>query len=337
MHMQLALFEKIKSMHSDKKILPKLLQDILGISADSAYRRLRGETVLSIDEAYKLSNHFQVSLADLESFRNNHVIFSKQPFIDSVENFEKYMQVSLSHLEQLIEDPNHLLLYTAKDIPIFYPYKYRKLGAFKIYVWMRSFFDIKQLNEEQHDMSSIPDSLLDLAHKQWEVYAKVNTIEIWNETTIQSLLNQIEYYFDAGLLQNKEEALEICDEFIDLLKLIYKQAIHGKRMMLTDEERPTTIPFKMYFNEVLIMDNNLIACAHGRKLYSIPYGAVNYINTTNEELTNDMYQYIMRQAHKSSLISDVSEKDRNRFFLRLRNRVVGLRERIETKNPFLFN
>lgn len=335
MKIQLAYFEKLKSLHPNKKKIPKELQDILGISADSAYRRLRGETALSIDEAFKLSHHYNMSVSDLESIRNNHVIFNKQPFIKTLDHFEQFMRLSLEHLHVLLEDPNHLLVYTAKDIPIFYPYKFKKLAAFKIYVWMRNFFDISHINEQHITMDNLPSSILELAEKQWQAYNKVNAIEIWNDTTILSMVKQIEYFYEAGLLNSKEEALTLCDEFSLLIKHIYKQAMHGKRMFLEDDERPSNVDFKMYFNEVLIMDNNIISRVNNRLMYSVPYGAVNFVNTTNQELAGDMYDYMMRQAHKSSLISDVSEKDRNRFFIRLRNRVDELRQRIENHNPFV--
>ena len=336
MSMQEALFSKIKDTISNKKELPKVLQDVLGCSADSAYRRLRGETALSIDEAYKLSDHFKVALSDLESFRGDHVTFVKRPFINSEERFEMFLEASLGHLELLLKDPNHVMLYTAKDIPPFYQYRFKALASFKIFVWFRSFYDVKQSNEQEYTLSSIPQRLLDIAYKQWEAYSKLNAIEIWNDTTVLSLINQIEFYYEAGLLADKDEALLICDEFMEMIKVVYKQAIHGRRMLDHDKDVSSNVPYKLYYNEVLIMDNNILSKVQGRLIYNMPYAAVNYISTTNEELCGHMEEYILRQAHKSALISDVSEKERNKFFIRMRNKVEALRDRIEQSNPFLF-
>jgi transcriptional regulator with XRE-family HTH domain len=41
------------------------LAEILNISRDSAYRRMRGETVLSLDEVKKICTHYGVSLDSL--------------------------------------------------------------------------------------------------------------------------------------------------------------------------------------------------------------------------------------------------------------------------------
>lgn len=336
MSMQEALFSKIKDTVSNKKELPKVMQEVLGCSADSAYRRLRGETALSIDEAYKLSNYFQVALSDLESFRDDHVTFTKRPFINSEEKFKLFLEQSLAHLELLLQDPKHVMLYTAKDIPPFYQYRFKALASFKIYVWFRSFYDVKLSKDQEYTMASIPQYLLDLAYKQWEAYSKINAIEIWNDTTILSLINQIEFYYEAGLLASKDEALMICDEFIEMIKVVYKQAIFGKRMADEEKDIPSKVPYKLYYNEVLIMDNNILSKVQGRLIYNIPYAAVNYISTTNEEICGHMEEYILRQAHKSALISDVSEKERNKFFIRMRNKVEALRNRIEQSNPFMF-
>lgn len=334
MKMQDALFTKIRETMDNPKELAKDMQELLNISSDAAYRRLRGETALSIDEAYKLGYNYKISLSDLENFRNDHVTFIRRPFINNVESFEYFMMQSLEQLQALTKDPDHLMLYTAKDVPVFYQYKYRELGAFKIYVWMRSIYDIDKINGAYYSLSDIPERLLELAQQQWEAYSKINSLEIWNDTTLSSLINQIQYFYEAGMLNGKEEALLLCDQIQDMLKVIYKQAIHGQRV--DENGDPTHISSKLYYNEVLIMDNNILSRIKGRLIYNIPYAAVNFLSTGNEELAGDMYDYILRQAHKSSYMTDVSEKDRNRFFLRLRNKVDALRTRIENNSPFEF-
>jgi hypothetical protein len=333
MKMQEALFAKIRDTLANPKDLAKTLQDVLHISADAAYRRLRSETTLSIDEAYKLGNHFKVSLSDLEAFKSNRVSFIKRPFIDSIEKFEFFMEESLAQLNALTNDPNHLMVYSAKDVPLFYQYKYKELGAFKIYVWMRGIYDIERINNEYYTVSKIPERLLTLAQKQWEAYSRINVIEVWNDTTITSSLNQIQYYYEAGMLESKQEALLLCDQMEDMLKLIYKQTRYGKRVYANGE--PSTVDYKLYFHEVLIMDNHIVSKINNRLTFNIPYAAVNFLSTTNTEFADEMFTYILRQARKSSCLTDVSEKDRNKFFLRLRNRVDEVRFRIQNSEPFM--
>jgi len=335
MVLQEAFFTKIKTLIADKKELPQVLQDLLQISADSAYRRIRCETALSLDEAFKLSNHFKIAFSDLESFRNDHVIFARKPFINSLSRFESYMRRSLENLEFLQKDPKHLMVYSALDIPIFYPHKYPELSAFKMFVWMRSAYDIESVKDAFFDMTAIPDSLLELAQKQWLAYSKTNTIEIWNKNTIQSLLDQIAYYFEAGLLPNKDEALKMCDQLADFLKLIYKQTLFGKRLSSENEDQPATASYQLFYNEVAQLDNHIISRLNGRLNFNLPYGAVNYLTTTNPSLNQDVYEHLIRQTEQSVLVNTLSDKDRNAFFTDLRNRIEALKKRLEESSPFI--
>jgi len=52
-------------------------------------------------------------------------------------------------------------------------------------------------------------------------------------------------------------------------------------------------------------------------------------------LTESMSQYLNGQKEKSSLISNISEKERNKFFIRIKTRIDQLKSKIEMTNPFM--
>lgn len=332
---QKAFFAKIKALLADKKELPQVLQELLQISADSAYRRIRCETALSLDEAFKLSNHFKIAFSDVESFRNEHVIFARKAYINSLSRFESHLRRSLENLEVLHKDPKHVMLYSAQDIPIFYAYKYKELGAFKIFVWMRSVYEVESIKDAYFDMAAIPEILLELAQKQWLAYNKTNTIEVWNKNTLRSLIDQLAYYFEAGLLPNKDEALKMCDQFSDFLKRIYKQTLLGKRLGVENEDLPGTADYQLFYNEVAHLDNQIVSRLNGRLNYNLPYGAVNYLRTTNQDLNRDVYNYFVRQTEQSVLVNSFSERERNAFFNDLGKQVDELKKRILAHTPFM--
>ena len=59
--LQLKLFSAIKSKMPENISPAEEIAKLLNISTDSAYRRMRGEKTISIDELYVLCSHFQVS------------------------------------------------------------------------------------------------------------------------------------------------------------------------------------------------------------------------------------------------------------------------------------
>jgi hypothetical protein len=83
-------------------------------------------------------------------------------------------------------------VYAAKDIPVFYQYKYPKVAAFKLNVWLRSVHNLP-VGFDQTYLHEMPENIMALLQKQWEAYNRLEVHEIWNETTPLSLLRQIQY------------------------------------------------------------------------------------------------------------------------------------------------
>lgn len=327
---QKALFEKIREVLPKNMILVDVVAGILDISTDSAYRRIRTETALSIDEAKLLTQHFSLSLDNIAAIDTDSLLFNHRPFIQTIEDVEQYLSTTLDQLMLIQSQNDSKIIYSAKDIPIFYFFRYPELGAFKMYVWLKSMFDIKKIDGEHFDLNSIPQSLLDTGKKLSEYYIQTSAVELWTDGTINSILNQIEYYYYAGLLNNKKDTIEIIDQLQELVKLIYKQALTGYRTSLNDIDTSTNIPFSMYYNEIVLMDNTVLASTPNMKMFFTPYAGLNFMNTQDEAFCNKMESWFENQAKKSSLISDVSEKDRNRFFLKMRQRINNLKDKINT-------
>src|SRR6185503_15552827 len=64
---QSLFFEQIRKRLSPHVSFVDELAELLDISRDSAYRRMRGETVLSLDEVKKLSVRFKISVDSIIS------------------------------------------------------------------------------------------------------------------------------------------------------------------------------------------------------------------------------------------------------------------------------
>ena len=95
---QMLLFEKITHQLDKRYSLVDHVTDLLQVSKDSAYRRIRGETAVSFDEALNLANHFGISLSEITGHSDNAAVFKKQPFIRSMEDYQLYMQSTLKQL-----------------------------------------------------------------------------------------------------------------------------------------------------------------------------------------------------------------------------------------------
>src|SRR5690606_15163180 len=111
------------------------LSEVLGISRDSAYRRIRGETVLTLDEVKLLCNHYHISLDSLLSPTSSPVTLHNRLTGHDHFSFDSWLRFILDNLDMMQSFPQRELIYPAKDLPIFQCFNYPQHTAFKIFFW----------------------------------------------------------------------------------------------------------------------------------------------------------------------------------------------------------
>ncbi|MCC5917165.1 MAG: hypothetical protein JJU02_07540 [Cryomorphaceae bacterium] len=333
MNQQNTLIAAISKQLPQNLSLADALGDTLNISKDAAYRRIRGETLISFDEACELSKRFNISLNDVIVEQQDRIVFQRDTFITSLEDLKKLLLQNLETFTNINKATDKKVYYLAKDIPLFHPFGFPKLGAFRMYVWLKSVYHIEKIDDKNYSISDIPKEFIEIAARVNQEYERIPAVEFWNDTTIMGLLMQIEYYYEAGLFTNKSEALEVLEEFRLMIRRIYKNALNGHRTK-EDGTPLKNATYEMYINEILIMDNHILSEVKGNLRYYLPYGGVNYLMSTDQKLCSDMKAYIDKQSSKSSLISQVSEKERNRFFIKMGRKIELLKEKVESTNPF---
>jgi hypothetical protein len=121
-----------------------------------------------------------------------------------------------------------------------------------------------------------------------------------------------------------------------MMKIIYHQALEGKKLCMQDMDKFCDSTYKMYYHEVLLTDNHILAeFNRNQKRYFIPYAGINTLKTSDPFFNRNIHDFLKAQTKKSSLISDISEKERNKFFIRIKNRIDRLKSRIEETDPFM--
>ncbi len=96
------------------------LGQLLNISADSAYRRIRSETDISLTEAVAICQHFGIPLDKLLPDTSNAVTFEINRFTNTFESFEYYLDHLLKDLEWITRFDGCEVFYAAEDLPVFY-------------------------------------------------------------------------------------------------------------------------------------------------------------------------------------------------------------------------
>ncbi|MEO6330426.1 MAG: hypothetical protein ABIO55_15940, partial [Ginsengibacter sp.] len=97
--LQIAFLKEIKNQLPQHLALVDALAEQLNISNDSAYRRIRGEKHLALDEIQVLSAHFKISLDSFLQLQNDGLLFWGKNIDRQTFDFENYLQGIVKQLE----------------------------------------------------------------------------------------------------------------------------------------------------------------------------------------------------------------------------------------------
>ena len=325
--LQTRFLNKVRNLIPPTHSMVDILSDLLEISSDSTYRRLRGETSLTIDEIEKICKHFRISFEVDEGIDSGTVTF-KYGLLKNIDDFRMYLTSIRDDLRKIKSVESKKIFYAAVDIPVFYNFHYWELGLFKVYYWMKSVIHDHAFENVKFQFHHDFDELLQVGKEIYELYAKIPSIEIWNDGTISSLIKQIEYVWDSGFFERKEDALIICEQFQDLLNLIQKQAEHKTKHFVNQEPILNEGEYSLYTSETEIGNNCILVTLGESKTVYLTHNTFNKIITINPKFCKETEDWLENMAKKSVLISGVSEKQRYQFFRNAQLMVKNLQEKI---------
>ncbi|HWC54065.1 MAG TPA: hypothetical protein VG676_10810, partial [Chitinophagaceae bacterium] len=298
----------------------------LGISRDSAYRRIRGETLLSLDEVKIIHQQFGVSVDTLLTTSPSEVSFRMHTLDSKNFSFDKYLNFLLENLEKISGYPEKEIIWYAKDLPIWHYFRFPALASFKFYFWDKTFVKGSKLRAEKYRQEVITKDLLALAGRVWSKYAAIPSTEILGNENLDSTLNQIAFAYECGVFNSKKDAMDLCDECCQLMEQIKSEAEEGLKKgidMCDPGER-----FALYHNEVLIGDNSVLFKIADRRMAFITANQFSILTTTQESFCRLTEDYINNMINKSTLISTTAEKERTKFFNAMLDKIALTRLKI---------
>lgn len=309
--MQEVFIKRLKEIAPANVSLVDDMADILKISNDSAYRRLRCETELSLDETYKICKHYRISADAIFSEKANSVTCNYIKLTDSESNFEDYLLGLLEQLEKIRKVEDAKIIYAAEEIPIFHSFYSRKLSTFKLFYWQRSVLNIADYQSKKFDWDVIPDRLLMIADKIMSAYQEIPCHEIWTTDTIQTTIKQIEYYFESGAFKEKEDAIEV---LLELKKMAQAINQFAEKENKNEKDNNHIIPFHLYNSELVIGTNCIHVNMNNNVFSYISFNTLNSLTTSNQQFCEEIEHWMKNLIKKSTLISGIAEKQRFQFF-----------------------
>ena len=320
MNNQELLLKSIRIQLSPSDSLNDQIASVLNISYDAAHRRVSGKSKFSIEETILLANYFKISLDNL-FLDTNKIIVEKTIEIVSLNDMMLYFKKSAENFELLTKNPNTTLYYSAKDIPLFYFMEGTILSKFKAYVWINLLNSNKK--QESFENFVITESFLESMEKLRKVYKKARVKEIWNDTTINSSLQQILYFYQSGLL-NLKNAFALCNDLKRMIDLIKEKSNNQDSN------------FCIYYNEIILLNNNVLIETDSKLTLLVPYTLLGYFITDDKGACNNVYDFFKQQISVSKALNYSGKKEQNIFFNKANRKIEYYQELLKSEVDLLF-
>ena len=263
------------------------------------------EKQISIDETVALAQHYSISL-DALFLKSDNIIVQKTIEIRSLKDMLAYFKKSAQQIEYLSGNAETNLYCSAKDIPLFYFMDGTILSKFKGFVWLNMLN--QDLKRDSFEKFVIDESFLEHMQKLRRIYEKVNVKEVWNDTAVNSSLQQIVYFYEAGLLELKS-AVALCNDL--------------KRIMNRIREKCSSPDgkFELYYNELILLNNNMLIRSPEKLTMFVPYTLLGYFITDDENGSKNVLEFFNQQIRNSKPLGQSGIREHQIFFNRVHRKI----------------
>jgi len=322
---QIRLFEMVKYKISNQLRLVDEIGELLDLSKESAYRRIRGEKLLSFAEWKKICENYHLSIDGIINYKSDKgVLFQYSPVdISNIDSYVACLKRLLDFMEVIASSNDEKkLVFSALDIPFYHFCNDPDLAFFKLFLWNDT------LNSRATSFEKFRDNLpqneiLDIYEQIYHAYVRIPSVEVWTEQTIDIFLREFVFYFETVRFENKDTALFLLNKFLTLIESLKNYADLGYK----DQNRE--IPFWLYSCSV-DLENSFMLTRNGNKIHCVlNLYAISRIFTDNDSLCSETGKWIDSLISKSILISgDGAFKERLKFFYAVIKKVEVLIEKV---------
>lgn len=305
------LLARIRNLMPKNISLNDEIAKILDISYDAAHRRVSMKSKFSIEETITLCKYYSISMDTLFGDKN-YLLVEKTKKIETLSDFKDYFRKTnevLSHMNT----QETTIYYAAKDIPMNYTVSGTLFSKFKFFIWFNL---LNKKQSSSFEKFTFEESVLNENNNLKTFFENTKRIEIWNDTTINSSLQQVNYFFEAGLL-NYKNALLILKDIAEIINSIEKKC------------ELDTLNFQLFYNELLILNNSVLFTSKEKSAFFLPYNALGYYVTSDLKTCKEQEQYITNQISNSKSLNQSGKKDRKIFFNKMHQKIEFHKQKIE--------
>jgi len=295
---QVKFFEAINAALPEYQNLAQSVAEVLEISTNEAYKKVRGNSNLSLPQLIRLSDAFGTPFTyqpkQMPSVNFNYLYVNRE-----TPDMLAYLQDLLQNLKAIQQRAHKHIIITTDDIPIFHFFKYPELTCFKLFFWADS-------PALKFDYAAISEEIIAVAHELHQIYLEIPSTEIWAKDAVLGTIDQVRYAFEAGHISDKALAEKIVEQIRYCLTDMNMYAISAKKTI--DPKHS----FNWYNSDVLGGLVYLVEFKESMLCYN-RFNTFNYLKTDDQFYCSQTKDWMQGLIRKSVAFSGQGEKHRNKF------------------------
>ncbi|NJN34446.1 MAG: hypothetical protein HC817_09530 [Saprospiraceae bacterium] len=330
-NIQKQIFEQI-SQHIAPVNLAEDIAKLFNTTKSSVYRRINGETALSMEELMILLKHYPFLSFD-KLTRPHQVSYTFPSLTGKPNNTFAYLNTMEQSMQQIALFPNALIGYAAQEIPFFHYLMLPEMAAFKFYVWSRTVWGLETARNKSFDLSEYEqdDIFRNQIHRLFLSYASIDSEEIWHSNMPDITLNQVRHAYLSGYFKNKADMLKVLTSIRVLIENMRKMAASGEKKA-TNFDAPSVGNLKVWYNELVHHSAVILVqlTEKQRFIYNI-FDAPNFIYSHDPSVCAYSFTFFDRlKTYALPVFGGVNERNLVLLFQRIDKKIEAFEQELIT-------
>jgi len=315
---QLRFFEYITKRWSKEEVLNTLMTSLY-IKKGAAYKRLNGDTALTVQEMAVIAEHFGLSidtaLGSSQFLSFEHPFMDHNTSIDFLDRYAFYLKPLLSNMG------DSQLTYMANEIPIFYYFSHKYIFNFLLGIWNHLHWDEERMAiKENHSINS------QMEHLRGEIsnyYESHPVTEIWNSNMLSNLYQQILFCITIRAFADQRFVTSLTDDIELLINRMQQLAGTGQKSAHADSN------ITIYLNEFGNYQNLALYSSEKFSTTFMGFDMPHFIVSYNDQFYDFANSWITKIKKRSILISSEGYQFRELFFLKMNKDFEEFKDRVD--------
>lgn len=320
--MKISLNEKINYIIDSRvpknQKLVSFVMELLNISKESVYRRLRNEIPYTVEELAILASNFDISVDEVLGYVSKEKAYfylNKTIFTSADDSYRNVLRSAIETINEVSESEYSEATLVGNRLPLAFLMEFDKLSKLNYFKWV---YQAKNLamNSKFSGME-IPSDIIEIHKDYIRACEKIKkAVAIFDDNIIRAMVKVIKYCYLRNLITDNE-LLALKDEINLLLDRFEYISFTGTN------EKGTKILF--YVSELDIETNNTFFEYDDGKMCVLSWSSgINPIVIHNKAVCEEHKLFRRSILKHSTLISMSNEIDRMKFFSKQRKIVEQL-------------